>query len=304
MMHNPPSLKSHMHLSVIAPASAPRNPEDLKQGLSSLINDGYKLHWFPEKLNAQDYLSGSDSQRATQCNEAFTDSQHLIAIRGGYGCLRILDQIDYDTAKSNPGIVIGFSDITALQLSLYTHAGWKGISGVLVVEWHQISQTMKHVIRKLLQGDVPKPITGLKTLRDGTCTGTLLGGNLSTIVRMVGSKYLPCLDGKLLFIEDINEPPYRIDALLTQMKHANILDQLGGLIVGRFTDHSSDDDLHQQMIIKDTIHRCTAGYSWPVVTDLNYGHFLPRSILPIGVTAKLTAHSSVGTLEILEPLTQ
>lgn len=303
-MHYPPLWKSHMPLGVVAPASAPHNPDDLKQGLDTLVKDGYKIHWDPKCLTQQHYLSGSDIQRAAQFNQALGYSQHFIATRGGYGCLRILDQIDYDTAKNNSGILIGFSDITALQLSLYTHAGWKGISGPLVVEWNQITEDMKADLQKLLKGEIPQPIKGLKTHRDGSCSGTMLGGNLSTIVRMIGSKYLPCLDGKLLFIEDINEPPYRIDALFTQMKHAKILDQLGGLIIGGFTDRSSVDDPQQRLILEETIRRCVSNYSWPVVTHLSYGHFLPRRVLPTGVEATLTASSRGGILEIMEPLTQ
>ncbi len=296
----PPPWKSDALLGVVAPASAPRNSDDLKQGLHALVTDGYKLHWNSDHLTQQHYLSGSDRQRATQYNQTAVYSQHLIATRGGYGCLRILDQIDYDAARAKPGVLIGFSDITALQLALYTHAGWRGISGALVVEWNHITTDMKTNIQKMLKGGIPEPIKDLNTERSGTCTGTLIGGNLSTIVRMIGSKYLPCLDGKLLFIEDVNEPPYRIDALFTQMKHAKIIDQLGGLIVGGFTDQSAVNDPQQRA----TVRRCVSDYSWPVVTDLDYGHFLPRCVLPIGVTATLTADSTCGILEVNEPLTK
>ena len=122
------------------------------------------------------------------------------------------------------------------------------------------------------------------------------------IVRMVGSGYLPDLTGKLLFIEDVNEPPYRIDALLTQLRNAGILEDLGGLILGNFTGKAQSTRNDAEMIVLKTILDCVDCYSWPVVTGLEYGHMPSRRVLPIGVSATLTAHPDGGCLEILEPV--
>ncbi len=302
-MSLPPVWKSEFPLGVVAPSSAPSAVEDLTQGLAALSEDGYTFHWDPDSFTQQGYLSGTDLQRVTQFNESLKHSRYLIAMRGGYGCLRILDQIDYSSAQERPGVLIGFSDLTALQLSLYRHSGWKSISGPLVVEWNKIDVAMKKEVQTLLKGKIPRPITGLKTERAGTCTGTLIGGNLSMIVRMIGSDFLPDLSGKILFIEDINEPAYKIDGLMTQLRHAGILDQLGGLILGSFLDTFYAMGSKEQKKMVDTVRSCVADCRWPLVSDLNYGHFLPRCVLPVGVTAKLVADDGGACLEIIEPLT-
>ncbi len=289
-------------IGVVAPASAPLNPDQLERGLTALASDGYEVQWDPSHLTKCGYLSGSDTQRAAQFNQTLAHARYFFAVRGGYGSLRILDQIDYAAAKRLPGVLVGYSDITALQLALFSQAGWRSISGPVVVEWDEITMEMRNDVQSLLEGKLPNPIKNLNTVREGKCTGTLLGGNLSMIVRMIGSKYLPSLRGKILFIEDVNEPPYRIDGLLTQMKHAGILERLGGLMIGVFTKAGSEPGSEPNMVIQNTILECVKEYSWPVVTGLKYGHIPSRRILPIGVTATLTVDAKQGRLDILEPI--
>ncbi|MCY4160135.1 MAG: LD-carboxypeptidase [Bacteroidetes bacterium] len=290
-------------LGVVAPASAPRVSEKLDRGLNALFADGYPYHWDSSQLSRREYLSGTDSERASQFNQMLDRTRYLIAIRGGYGCLRILDQINYAAARHSPGILIGYSDITALQLSLFKYAGWRSISGPVVLEWSELNAGMKADVRRLLEGQLPDPFEGLETVRAGQCTGTLLGGNLSMIVRLIGSRYLPDLRGRILFIEDVNEPPYRIDGLLTQLNNAGILAELGGLVVGAFTGNKSTET-KTDISVREAILNCVSRYSWPIASGLNYGHFLPRKILPVGVTATLTVDPHRACLEILEPVTK
>ena len=179
----------------MAPASPPRIPERLERGLSALAADGYVTHWDPDQLTPNGYLAGSDTQRTEQFNQALVRNRFLMALRGGYGCLRILNGIDYSAARRERGVLIGYSDITALQLSLFKHAGWRSISGPVVVEWGEIDTAMKEAMRELLEGQLPPPVADLQTILEGQCTGTLLGGNLSSIVRMIGSPHLPSLPG-------------------------------------------------------------------------------------------------------------
>jgi len=288
-------------LGIVAPASPPRIPERLERGLSALAADGYLIHWDPDQLTPNGYLAGSDTQRTEQFNQALVRNRFLMALRGGYGCLRILNRIDYSAARRERGVLIGYSDITALQLSLFKHAEWRSISGPVVVEWGEIDNAMKEAMRELLEGQLPPPIANLQTLQEGQCTGTLLGGNLSTIVRMIGSPHLPSFQGALLFIEDVNEAAYRIDALFAQLKNAGILKKLGGLIVGSFTGSDTNDEQLRRNV-NEIIAGYASGYAWPVVAGLTYGHFIPRRVLPIGVLARLTAKVNEGRLDILEPI--
>lgn len=300
-MENPPLRPPKQVLGVVAPASAPHKSGQLQSGLNALTEDGYQLHWDPGQLSRRGYLSGTDSERAAQFHQTLTHARYLIAVRGGYGSLRILDRIDYSMAKRMPGVLIGYSDITALQLALYACAGWQSISGPVLIEWDSITAAVKEEVKRLIGGQLPHPVKGLTTEREGQAAGVLLGGNLSIIAKMIGSKYLPSLDRKLLFIEDVNEAPYRIDGILTQFKHAGILNGLRGLIVGRFT---SDQSKSTEAAVIQAVLDCVAEYSWPVVSGLEYGHISPRRILPIGVSARLTADQNGGTLEVLQPIAE
>ncbi len=303
-MASPPLWHPAQELGVVSPASAPRIPETLEHGLHALAEDGYQVYWNPCRLTKCRYLSGSDVQRAAQFHETLARTRYLIAVRGGYGCLRILDQIDYAAAQRTPGVLIGYSDITALQLSLFAGAGWRSISGPVVIEWMSITAAMKKEVRRLLEGKLPAPVDGLTTRREGQCTGILLGGNLSMITRMVGSKYLPDLKGTILFIEDVNEAPYRIDALLTQLKNAGIFEGLGGLILGNFTGDPSQTKPEDEDLVMHTILDCIREYSLPVASGLAYGHLPSRQILPIGVSARLTADRRGACLTPLESVTK
>ena len=238
--------------------------------------------------------------RAGAFNRAVAKHRHFMCTRGGYGSLRLLDRIDYEAAQARPGLLIGFSDITALQLALYSKANWCSLSGPLVVEWGEIPEGMKAECLALSRGELPAPLDQLQPMRPGTHTGTLLGGNLATIVRLVGTPYLPDLDGTLLFVEDVHEPLYRIDALFAQLHLSGLLARIGGLIVGHFTRSSPEGDeleLDPLEIIADYI----APYSWPVATGLNYGHFHPRQVIPIGVQARLEVNPAGACLSVLEP---
>ena len=284
-------------LAIIAPASAPRDPERLSCGLTALRGDGFDLAWDADQLTPQGYLSGSDHQRAKMVNSALMKHDHIMCVRGGYGCLRLLDTINYEALQAKPGLVIGYSDVTALQLALYHKCGWRALSGPVVVEWGEIPGAMKQECLDLLRGARPNPVTDLSSLIQGTHTGPLLGGNLATIVRLVGTPYLPTMVGVILFVEDVNEPPYRIDALFAQLHLSGILSQIGGLVIGQFTGQ------HSQDAYLPIIKHYSSLYQWPVAYDLLYGHFHPRRILPIGVLATLTVQSDRANLDLLEPVT-
>lgn len=267
--------------------------------MAALRADGLAIDWDPNIHSQRGYLADSDAARARAFNRAMAVHRHFMCTRGGYGSLRILNRIDYATARARPGLLIGFSDITALQLSLYGKAGWRSLSGPVVVEWSEIPESMKTDCLALTRGELPAPIDTLEPMRSGIHTGTLLGGNLSTIARMVGTPYLPEMDGAVLFIEDVNEPPYRIDALFAQLHLAGVLARIGGLLVGRFTrstPEGNERDFDPLEIVADY----AAPYSWPIATGLNYGHFHPRQVIPIGVKATLEVNREGACLNVLE----
>ena len=290
-------------IAVVAPSSAPRKPERLAQGLTALEEAGFKLDWQPSRLTQRGYLAGSDAERARLFNDAVRDGsvKAIMCVRGGYGALRILDRIDYAAARRHRKLLIGFSDITALHLALYQRAGWRGLSGPVVVDFAESSPKVRARFLAVARGELPPPFPALGVIRPGMAQGPLLGGNLSMVARLIGTPYLPSLEGAILVLEEVNEAPYRIDALFAQLRLAGILRSLGGLVLGAFSGwepRHSHAVLTPREIFED--YFCDAPY--PVATGLPYGHFAERATLPVAAKAALEVTQHGGTLKVLEPV--
>ena len=292
----------------MAPSSPVWRRERLERGLQSLRNAGFRPIWEP--VAPRGYLAGTDEERLKIINAMLrrTDIQALMCVRGGYGALRILDGLDYAAARRHPKLLTAFSDGTALQLALLGRASWRSLSGPLVVEWAEIDGPTRHHFLSLAQGAMPGPLlspcgASLRPMRPGSVTGTLVGGNLSTIVRLIGSGFMPPLDGAILFVEEVGEAPYRIDALFAQLRLSGILGRLGGCVLGGFTGWEPRHD--RPVLTPPEIWADYLGQTpYPVATGLAYGHFPQRATMPVGVRACLNVTAEHATLSILEPVVQ
>lgn len=234
-----------------------------------------------------------------------SDSDALICVRGGYGVLRILDQIDFSLLAQRPKLVVGYSDITALQLALFKHTGLISISGPMIaVEWsdpHGVN--CRHFMDLVGPDYTPGPLDQAQpqtTLIAGEAEGLLLGGNLSLLTRMLGTRHMPDLSGAILFLEEIGETPYRVDGLLAHLQLAGVLDQLAGVVLGGFTDAdiaAGKSSLTMEQVFEDYF----GDLGIPVANGLRYGHFPDKVAVPIGVRAHLTANpDGRATLSLLE----
>ena len=240
----PPPLRPGDAIAAVAPASAPVSPDRLARGVAYLERLGYRVEVGRLGEGPQGYLAASDAARLRELNGALRrpDVQAIFCVRGGYGTLRLLPDVDYAAVRRHPKLVVGYSDVTALHLALYHKAGVTGLSGPMVgVEWGALDAASERLFWDLARGAAPRPLLGpggeaLQPVRPGTAEGVLLGGNLTLVTRLIGTPYLPDLMGALLFLEDVGEAPYRIDGLLAQLKLAGILDRLGGLVLGGFTE--------------------------------------------------------------------
>ncbi len=295
-------------VAVLAPSSPPKKPGQIEAGIARLESLGYRVERGRPRLTPRGYLAGPDAERLDEFNRYLRrdDVKALFCVRGGYGALRLLPHLDYAAARQHPKLLVGYSDVTALHLALYKNAGWRGLSGPLVVEWGDLDAESVAQFQAMVQGRAPQSLTGprgerLTALRSGTAEGVLLGGNLTMLVRLLGTPYLPPLDGALLFLEDVGEQPYRIDALLAQLKLAGILDRLGGLILGAFTAWQPDHDrptLTPAEVFFDYLHDAP----YPVATGLVYGHFTNKSTIPVGVRARLEVTEDNAAFSTLEPV--
>ncbi len=305
----PPALLPPARIGIAAPASAPLDPDALDRGIAVLRSRGFDVVHEPPVEAPVGYLAAPDAVRAESLNRLLRrdDIHAIVCARGGYGTLRLLDRLDYGAARRHPKLLVGYSDITALQLALYRHAGWTSISGPMAaVEWPDPDPWSERRFLELARGVVPSPLDNpdgspLQVLTPGHAEGVLLGGNLTMIVRLVGTPYLPSLDGAVLFFEDVGEPPYRVDALLAQLHLAGHLDRLAGVVVGGFTEAdppAGRPSLTLEQVLRDRF----AGSAYPVATGLRYGHFPVKTSVPIGVRARLAADDGQAFLHLLEPV--
>ncbi len=279
------------------------------RGVERLEGRGYRVEVGRPSYRRRGYLCGTDAERLDEINRYLrrTDVKMLICARGGYGSLRLLPDLDYDAARAHPTLIVGYSDITALHLALYHHAGLPGLSGPMVaVEWHDPDPSSESLFWELARGATPDPLLGpsreeLEPLREGSADGVLLGGNLAMVVRLIGTPYLPSLEGAILFAEDVGEEPYRIDAMLAQLRLSGVFDELGGLVLGAFTDWEPKEDtptLSLDQVFEDYLTEV----NFPVARGLIYGHFPVKNTLPVGVRARLQVTSTSARLGLLEPV--
>lgn len=307
----PPPLRQGDRVGVIAPASPPKAPEDLANGLSALRERSMKLVQLRDFDEHHGYLCGTDDERLRELNTFFRrdDLHALLCVRGGFGCLRLLPHLDYEAARAHPKLLVGYSDITALQLALYRRTGLPSLSGPMVAaDWKDIDVHTERLFWEMAGGATPQPLLGpeeeaLQPVHPGTAEGVLLGGNLSMVQRLIGTPYLPDLEGAILFVEDIGEKPYHIDAILAHLRLSGHLAQLGGLVFGAFTDWELPHD-RPTFTPNEVLDQYAAKLDIPVARGLIYGHFPIKNSLPIGVQARLEVTEDDAALSILEPVVQ
>lgn len=305
----PPALHSSKHtVGIISPASAVSDLRTLEAGISYLESLGLRVVTRRLPVISSNYLAGPDEDRIHELNSFLRDPdvQAVFCVRGGYGSLRILPFLDYDAAREAPTLIIGYSDITALHLAMYAQANVPGISGPMVsTEWANTNPESERLFWAIAGGGTPNPLLGpngqtLEGMRDGNATGTLLGGNLAVLTRLIGTPYLPSLEGAILFIEDVGEAAYRIDSMLAHLKLAGIWDVLGGLVLGEFTESSESDRTSDDIMSVFEDYCSTAPF--PVAKGLAYGHIPVKNAMPIGVKAHLEVQGTHAALSIIEPV--
>jgi len=300
-------------IAVLAPASGPYPAEMMdrfREGLAHL-RSRYTVTRSWEPGTERGYLSAADPDRAAALNGAIADPdvRAIFCVRGGYGCLRLLDALDLEAARSHPTLIVGYSDITALHLALYRHVGWAGLSGPVVTEWPQMfgdahRPALDH-LQDWLLGETPplSPFnnTVLTPHTSGRGTGPLLGGNLSVLSRMVGSPHLPSMEGAVLFLEDVDEKPYAVDRMLAHLQLAGVLDDLAGAVLGTFSSGDLDPE-KPTLTLDEIVADYFADRPYPVATGLCYGHHLPRVTVPIGLPARLQVTDDEALLDVTRSL--
>jgi muramoyltetrapeptide carboxypeptidase len=292
----PPRLALGDTIGLVAPASSTEKPERIDEVITHLKSQGFAVKEGRHLRQRTGYLAGSDADRAADLNAMFTDPgvKAIFALRGGYGSCRILPLIDYAAARANPKPFVGYSDITALHHALLVKAGLVTYHGPNANEAFQPGKNA--AFRRALMDPVQKTLIfsrekkGGEAIRcevPGAATGRLLGGNMTCLLRLIGTPYAPDFTGAILFLEDIGEKAYRVDGMFTHLRLAGVLDQIGGLILGRF-DHT---DPEEQARIDTFLQEESKRLNKPCISHAPIGHFPEQTVMPIGMMAELHAEA-------------
>ncbi|MBN1638947.1 MAG: LD-carboxypeptidase [Ignavibacteriales bacterium] len=290
-------------IGVIAPASYPANPERIEKGVKYLEGLGYRVEVGKNVGHERGYLAGEDSERLEDLHSMFKNKhvKAIFCVRGGYGAGRLLAQIDFNLIAKNPKIFVGYSDITVLQMAFYKKTGLVTFAGPMVAVdfiedvspfteenfWRVITSNKK--IGKIENPNNEK----ILAITKGNGLGTLLGGNLALIISIMGTDYLPDFKNSILLMEDIGEPPYRVDRMFNQLKIAKIFKNIRGIILGDFTDCYETDPDKKTLTLNQVIADYLEKLNIPILYNLKHGHIKHNITIPFGVKCKINATKKI-----------
>ena len=296
----PPALHKGDLIGVVAPAGVVKGG-DLDAGISRLEELGYHVLLGRSARRAARYLAGRDAERAADLMEMFAnpDVRAVVAARGGYGSSRVIPLLDPTVIARSPKNFVGSSDLTVLLHFLHTVCGFVTFHGPMVSPnfgKYSSPATNDSFIRMLSAIIPPGPfdVTGVKVLKGGSGEGVLTGGCLTLVCQTIGTPYEIQTDDAILFLEDINEPPYRIDRMLTYLKQLGKFNRVRAVVFGLMPDcHPSSQDLYT---LEDVIRDVLGDLPCPILIDFPSGHGGTNVTLPFGVRAAVEGN----TLSILE----
>jgi len=298
----PQKLNKGDTIGLIAPGSY-ITQKQLDESIRNFEELGYYVKSGKNILNKHGYLAGNDNDRANDIHEMFQDNEvkAIVAVRGGYGCARLLSILDYDLIRANPKILIGYSDITSLLYAIYEKTGlvcFHGPVGTSTFNEYSVNHfenILSSSAKNYEMKNLPKEEDQIKVISPGVGTGELVGGNLSIVVSMIGTEYDIDARGKIIFLEDIGEQPYRIDRMLTQMRQSSMFDSCSGIALGVFRrceidpdDPESENSLTLQQVFEDRL----GDLGVPVIYGLSFGHITNKFTLPFGIKARLDTYNS------------
>ena len=312
----PLRLRAGDTVGLVAPAGFVADHFGIDEIAETVRAMGLVPRFAPNLLERHGYLAGTDEHRAAALNAMFADPEvrAVFAVRGGWGCERILPMLDFAMIARNPKLLIGSSDITALHLALAARTAMPSIHGPnLVNSW---TPPAWDAFRKLVfEGDIPTyqplatfapPQTGLadrrnlaiRTFHPGTARGRLLGGNLSVLSALVGTPFLPDFNGAILFIEETNEAEYRIDRMLSQLALGGILGKVAGVVFGQCTNCSNPGTPYSNFTVYEVLEHHFGKLGVPAFQGAQIGHIAGQISIPVGIEAEIDA--STGIIRILE----
>jgi muramoyltetrapeptide carboxypeptidase len=295
-------------VAVVAPSSG-LSAADFEKAIGNLRFLGFDLKIGKSARNRTGFLAGSDKERLADLHQAFADPavKAIWCLRGGYGAGRYLPELDFGLIRRNPKILIGYSDITALHLAISQNTGLVTFHGPVATS-EPVEYTKKHALDILMNPSATYRILSseynraqasnlfrTEVITPGKARGRLTGGNLSLVSALAGTPFgLRDVKGKLLFLEDVGEQPYRIDRMLTQLRQSIDMRSLAGIALGIFEDCNPRDPSTQTLI--DVLRDRLGDLGIPVIYGLSFGHIKEQFTIPMGIDAELDTEAATVTL--------
>lgn len=292
-------------IGIAASAGPIRHESEVREFQKVLHDMGFKTRLGKNVFDKHGYFSANDEDRAEEFMEFITDDSidAIFFTRGGWGCARILEFLDFEQIGQHPKIIMGFSDITTLLNAISAKTGlitFHGPGGNST--WNPYS--VNYIKRLLIQAEAvtyrndPKEDAPIIVYRSGKASGDFYGGNLSVISGLIGSEYLPDWTGKILFLEDVSEEPYRIDRMLTHLKLAGVFDQVNGVVLGNFRKCSPEEP-GRSFTLEEVFQQHFSEAKVPVFYGAQIGHIRNKYTVPVGAQVEMDAET--GTIDVLAP---
>ncbi len=306
MSLKPRALKPGDTIGIVSPSS-PVEQVDLEKGIECITARGYHVVLGPhvlDRLDTCDYIAGTDENRAADINAMFADPaiDAIFCARGGYGCLRLLDRIDWQVIGRSRKPFVGYSDITSLHLGVAKTSGLPTFHGPMVAAHARMTDATREQFWALLESPEPTSIQDSErkptTLVPGQVEGELAGGCLCLLAHACGSRYEPNFDGKIVLIEDVGEAVYRADRALWQLKNAGLLDSAAGFVVGTITGWKKEEADPPKNDPVRMFEEILGPLNKPTVLGFPFGHEPDPLLMPLGARVRLDG--TAGTLELLE----
>jgi muramoyltetrapeptide carboxypeptidase len=300
----PKALKAGDTIAITSPAGAVWDEAQIETFSTILKGFGFNIILGRTLKEKHGYFAGTDEVRAKELNDLFADKKikGIFCMKGGWGCARLLDKLDYKIIKENPKVLIGFSDITTLLIAittktgLITYHGPVGNSG-----WNDFT---KNSFINVVQNSKPYTFEAnpanedaILTINSGKANGELVGGNLTVLTSIIGSGYLPDWKGKILFLEEAKEEPYSIDRMLTQLKLSGVLDSVSGIIFGKCAKCLAEEP-QKSFTLNEVLLQHFKPLKIPVFFGAMIGHIENKLTVPLGINASIDADK--GTISLLE----
>lgn len=300
-------------VGIVAPSSPPPDPKAVDRAVEAVERYGFKPKLGKFVRERHGFLAGNDRDRATDIMSMFADRnvKAIFCFRGGYGSARLLNLLDYEAIRRNVKIFSGFSDITSLHCAFGKTVGMISIHAPM---WNRGLQakdvpefTRASFLRTVMEAAPSGSMTvGLEKktvsiVRSGVAEGPLVGGNLSVLCATIGTLFEPSFKGKILFLEDVGEKPYRLDRMLTHLLNTGLLQQVAGVAVGVNQDceETQESELKEyRQSSADVFKERLSELGVPVVVGLPFGHVELNATIPVGCRARLDADN--GDLIVLE----